>query len=113
METGLQESDFVPPTGLKRKLDSHTLGPVCPICAKALGPSTSNQDLNDHVDWCLNKDAISQASKRTPKKAKRQRVEGVGDEGESGKKRADPNGKEGRGSKQQEKGSMMSWLSKR
>ncbi|KAK8864554.1 hypothetical protein IAR55_001804 [Kwoniella newhampshirensis] len=49
----------------KRKSPS-LLGPICPICSKSLGAGTSNQDLNDHIDWCLNKDAISEASKRSP-----------------------------------------------
>jgi DNA polymerase kappa len=69
----IDETDFLPDPGhrgsVKRKSD-HLLGPSCPICGATLGPSTSNQDLNDHVDLCLNKDAISQASKRTPKKAR-------------------------------------------
>jgi hypothetical protein len=69
----LDETDFLPDPGLrgsvKRKAD-HLLGPSCPICDATLGPSTSNQELNDHVDLCLNRDAISQASKRTPKKSR-------------------------------------------
>ncbi|KAI9639378.1 uncharacterized protein MKK02DRAFT_35023 [Dioszegia hungarica] len=77
----LEEGDFVPPV-----TKDHLLGPVCPICGKALGPGTSNQDLNEHIDWCLNKDAIGEAKKRTPKKPKK-----------------DPDKKE-------PKGSMMAWL---
>lgn len=69
----MDETDFLPDHGqsgpVKRKQD-HLLGPSCPICLATLGPATSNQELNDHVDYCLNKDAISQASKRTPKKAR-------------------------------------------
>jgi DNA polymerase kappa len=72
-DNAIDETDFLPDPGLrgsvKRKAD-HLLGPSCPICAATLGPSTSNQELNDHIDLCLNKDAISQASKRTPKKAR-------------------------------------------
>jgi DNA polymerase kappa len=68
-----EETDFLPDPGyrgpVKRKQD-HLLGPSCPICGATLGPSTSNQELNDHIDYCLNRDAISQASKRTPKKAR-------------------------------------------
>ena len=71
----MEEGDFLPvvadaETSSKRKRD-HLLGPACPICGHALGPGTSNQELNDHVDMCLNKDAIAAASKATPKKAKR------------------------------------------
>jgi hypothetical protein len=44
----------------------HTLGPICPICSKALGAGTSNQGLNEHIDWCLNQDAIEAVDK--PKK---------------------------------------------
>jgi DNA polymerase kappa len=79
---------------VKRKQD-HLLGPSCPICSATLGPGTSNQELNDHVDYCLNKDAITQASKRTPKKAR-----------PSETKRDPANGKDGEG------GSMMQWLRK-
>lgn len=82
---------------------NHLLGPICPICSKALGPSTSNQGLNDHVDWCLNKDAISSASKRTPKKAK-------GSGGDSTAKRKPESStakKKGDG-----KSAMMGWLKK-
>ncbi|KAK4689989.1 DNA polymerase kappa, partial [Tremellales sp. Uapishka_1] len=82
-----EESDFLPPANEqvlgKRKSTSpdampttekkHTLGPVCPICAKTLGPSTSNQGLNEHIDRCLNTEAISEASKRTPKKKRKEK----------------------------------------
>lgn len=73
----LEEGDFVPiGTEIesigKRKRD-HLLGPSCPICGTTLGPATSNQELNDHVDMCLNKDAIAAAGKATPKKVKRAR----------------------------------------
>lgn len=69
------EEDFVPAAEVdarpaKRKKD-HSLGPSCPICQNALGPSTTNQELNDHVDMCLNKDAIRLASKASPKSVKR------------------------------------------
>lgn len=78
---------------------SHLLGPICPICSKALGPATSNNGLNDHIDWCLNKDAISEASKRSPKKAKG--VEG----GDTAKKK-------GGGRGMSTRGGMMDWLKK-
>lgn len=76
-EQATEEGDFVPAAALgpshpdgKRKRD-HLLGPSCPICGDVLGPFSSNQELNDHVDWCLNKDAIRKAGQATPKKAKR------------------------------------------
>ena len=77
-DQAVDEDDFMPAQqdmddagrNGKRKSD-HLLGPSCPICGESLGPSTSNQELNDHVDWCLNKDAIQQAGKVTPKKPKR------------------------------------------
>ncbi|WVQ80235.1 hypothetical protein IAT38_002340 [Cryptococcus sp. DSM 104549] len=49
-------------------------GPTCPICGKDLPDGTSNQELNDHVDWCLNKDAIDEASRLSPVAAKRASV---------------------------------------
>lgn len=74
-DRAIDEADFVPSDdgdhdAAKRKADQ-ALGPACPICGERLEASTSNQKLNDHVDMCLNKDAIYQASKATPKKAKR------------------------------------------
>jgi DNA polymerase kappa len=38
------------------------LGPVCPLCSKALGPGTSNSELNQHIDMCLNRDALGAGS---------------------------------------------------
>lgn len=61
-----KSSGSEPPTSTR----THLLGPTCPICSKALGPGTSNQGLNDHIDWCLNRDAIADASKPSPKKVK-------------------------------------------
>lgn len=76
-EHAIEEDDFVPVIAAtdeapdsKRKRE-HLLGPACPLCGSTLGPSTSNQELNDHIDLCLNKDAIAQASKATPQKTKR------------------------------------------
>lgn len=76
-EETMEEGDFMPVSAdiestSKRKRD-HLLGPSCPICGDTLGPTTSNQELNDHVDMCLNKDAIVAAGKATPKKPKRVR----------------------------------------
>nr|XP_018262802.1 DNA polymerase kappa subunit [Kwoniella dejecticola CBS 10117]OBR84960.1 DNA polymerase kappa subunit [Kwoniella dejecticola CBS 10117] len=89
-----------PPTSAlgKRKSSendkSHLLGPVCPICSKALGAGTSNIGLNEHIDWCLNKDAISEASKKSP--VKKARLE---------------NGVQAK--KAKEKGTMLDWLKKK
>ncbi|EJT52727.1 hypothetical protein A1Q1_02062 [Trichosporon asahii var. asahii CBS 2479] len=30
-------------------------GPLCPICQRALGPETTNAQLNEHIDLCLNR----------------------------------------------------------
>ncbi|WVW84095.1 hypothetical protein I302_106124 [Kwoniella bestiolae CBS 10118] len=87
-----------PPTSMfgKRKLsETHLLGPVCPICNKALGPGTSNIGLNEHIDWCLNRDAISEASKKSPA-AKKARTDGKS----TAKKGRDV------------KGTMLDWLKK-
>lgn len=43
-------------------------GPVCPICNRNLGPETSNADLNEHIDLCLNRDAFSAELTPSPKK---------------------------------------------
>ncbi|WVQ74022.1 hypothetical protein IAR50_003603 [Cryptococcus sp. DSM 104548] len=53
---------------------SPSAGPACPICGQNLPEGTSNQELNDHVDWCLNKDAIKEASRVSPVAAKRPKV---------------------------------------
>ena len=82
----------------------HLLGPICPICAKALGPSTSNQGLNDHIDWCLNQEAIFAASKQTPK-----RTRGSGEDDTAKRK---PLLQDKAKKKGDEKGSMLGWLTK-
>ncbi|WWC89166.1 uncharacterized protein L201_004084 [Kwoniella dendrophila CBS 6074] len=94
-----------PPTstlGKRKSLEvdkpSHLLGPVCPICNKALGPGTSNTGLNEHIDWCLNKDAISEASKRSP-------VKKIKTDNKVGNRNIPKKGKDG-------KGTMLSWLKK-
>ncbi|WWD17130.1 hypothetical protein CI109_101567 [Kwoniella shandongensis] len=87
----------------KRKSPSpgqHLLGPVCPICGKHLGPGTSNQDLNDHIDWCLNKDAISEASKKSPEREKK-RVKQEKDR---------PGAGAGAAVKKKNGGGMLDWL---
>jgi len=122
VEEEMGEGDFMPPEGIgdpeakpsstlrKRKdsceapaTKSRLLGPICPICAQALGPSTSNQGLNDHIDWCLNKGAISTASKRIPK-AKVSAGEDTAKRKGSGNDTAKKKG--------ESKGSMMCWLKK-
>ncbi len=105
------DSKSASPLGKRKKplataaIMDHLLGPICPICAKALGPSASNQALNDHIDWCLNKDAISEASKRTPKKAK-----GLG--GDDTAKRKPLPGTRGGRANGNGKRVMMGWLKK-
>ncbi|ORY32874.1 hypothetical protein BCR39DRAFT_522235 [Naematelia encephala] len=96
--SGESEGELNSSTNLGKR--SHTLGPVCPICAKALGPTTSNTGLNEHIDWCLNREAIEEAGKRTPKKPKLDRG---GDEARKGR---------GRGKDPPGNGGMMAWLSK-
>jgi len=105
-DVAVEESDFMPNEkglGKPPPPSRHLLGPICPICAKALGPSTSNQDLNDHVDWCLNRDAISEASKKTPKRVKREYVDGPVDD--RARKKGTKDMKPGTGM-------MSSWLTK-
>ncbi|WRT66532.1 uncharacterized protein IL334_003491 [Kwoniella shivajii] len=103
-----EDSSITNTTGKRKSLstNTHLLGPICPICNKALGPSTSNQGLNDHIDWCLNKDAIQEASKKTPKKMKIEK-KGIGDDTISrtveSKKKGGGNGT---------KGTMLNWLKK-
>ncbi|CAK9781128.1 unnamed protein product [Cutaneotrichosporon oleaginosum] len=41
-------------------------GPVCPICSRRLGPETSNADLNEHIDLCLNHDAFAEIAEAMP-----------------------------------------------
>ncbi|EIW70473.1 hypothetical protein TREMEDRAFT_68079 [Tremella mesenterica DSM 1558] len=89
----LNEEDFRPNSDITNKTGetTHTLSPTCPICLKTLGPGTSNEALNKHVDLCLNKDIIVTAEK-TPKRVK---VE------DKGKKK---------GKASSEKGTMLAWL---
>lgn len=46
-------------------------GPLCPICSRHLGPETSNADLNEHIDLCLNQDAFAEIAEATPSPTKR------------------------------------------
>ncbi|KAL7423654.1 hypothetical protein Q5752_001235 [Cryptotrichosporon argae] len=85
-EEPLDEADYLPPDpagpaaasdmktaelGASRSGDTRSAGPVCPICAKALGAGTTNDKLNEHVDWCLNREAIKEASGSGGEKRKR------------------------------------------
>ncbi|KAL1411451.1 hypothetical protein Q8F55_002407 [Vanrija albida] len=78
----------------------HILGPVCPLCQKALGPGTSNAELNRHVDLCLNRDALG-ASSLSPK-PKRPSTGGTDTRPEGSKRRRQANPKAA--------GGMMDWL---
>ncbi|WVQ99536.1 hypothetical protein IAU59_006672 [Kwoniella sp. CBS 9459] len=102
----------------KRKASdpSHLLGPVCPICDKALGAGVSNQGLNEHIDWCLNRDAIREASTTSPKKAKVQKDPDRKDDQVSKKQKKDMMSNasataKGRGQiNEKGRGSMLDWL---
>lgn len=72
-------------------------GPACPICGEHLRPDASNQELNDHVDLCLNREAIGDAARPSPQKKPRR------DSRESSEKGKGPPPK---------KGSMLAWLKK-
>jgi DNA polymerase kappa len=37
---------------------SPSQGPLCPICNRMLHASTTNAELNEHIDLCLNRDAF-------------------------------------------------------
>lgn len=72
-------------------------GPSCPICGMALGKDASNQELNDHVDLCLNREAIGDAAKPSPQKKPRSNSGGTG---KNDRRQQPP------------KGSMLAWLKK-
>lgn len=98
----------------RAKSPAHVLGPICPICSKTLGMGTSNQDLNEHIDWCLNRDAVRKATvtadDRPVKRAKpgeEKDYKSSYNEGGSEKGK----GKKGK-MKEPAKGSMMEWLSR-
>lgn len=113
-DIGAVDFEILPGTAKKRKSPSPTreapspaAGPTCPICGQMLDPGTSNQQLNDHVDWCLNKDAIKEASRVSPvaqKKAKIERAfKNSSSTGSGPAKKGRPTG---------EKGTISSWLKK-
>lgn len=60
--------------------------PECPLCLRTLPAGTTNQALNDHIDLCLNREAIANAT---------------GDTGTVKKKKQGP------------KDTMMDWLKRR
>ncbi|KIR26929.1 DNA polymerase kappa subunit [Cryptococcus deuterogattii LA55] len=113
-DIGAVDFEILPGTAKKRKspspmreAPSPAAGPICPICGQTLDPGTSNQQLNDHVDWCLSKDAIKEASRVSPvaqKKAKIERAfKNSSSTGSGPAKKGRPTG---------EKGTISSWLKK-
>lgn len=42
------------------------IGPECPICGRHLDSSTTNQQLNEHIDVCLNKDVLTTGTVKKP-----------------------------------------------
>ncbi|WVF71330.1 hypothetical protein IAT40_006133 [Kwoniella sp. CBS 6097] len=119
-DTGTPPPNAVGVLGKRKASDpSHLLGPVCPICDKALGAGVSNQGLNEHIDWCLNRDAIRAASAKSPKKAKVEKDPDRAGVGAGGQLSRRPSGAsasvKGRGKnngKGKGKGSMLDWLKK-
>jgi len=93
------QEDFMPEERVlgKRKSASPNAepGPACPICMKPLQAGASNQALNDHIDVCLNREAIVAAG-------------GTLDEGSSTTKTKRP--KKGATSTTATKGTMLNWL---
>lgn len=82
-------------------------GPVCPICNRGLGPETSNADLNEHLDLCLNRDAFSAELTPSPKK----RWAGTQDDPRPAKKANTSKSKrKSKGAQQGGKGSVLEWL---
>lgn len=113
---GIGADDFKirPATTKKRKspsptrdAPSPTAGPICPICGQALDAGTSNQQLNDHVDWCLNKDAIKEASRVSPVAKKKAKIGRTSERTSSNV--TGPSKKDG---SKGEKGTISSWLKK-
>ncbi|OCF41902.1 DNA polymerase kappa subunit [Kwoniella heveanensis CBS 569] len=118
---GVSDTGSPPPSagvlGKRKASDqAHLLGPICPICDKALGAGVSNQGLNEHIDWCLNRDAIKEASARSPKKTKVEKDPDRGDGRVSRKKAkqdfpSGPAASVGKAKgKGQGKGGMLDWL---
>ncbi|BEJ16343.1 hypothetical protein CspHIS471_0509480 [Cutaneotrichosporon sp. HIS471] len=81
-------------------------GPVCPICNRHLGPETSNADLNEHIDMCLNQDAFAEIADAVPSSAKRP----AASDSRPGKKRKASNSSSKAGSSSAGKGSVLEWL---
>ncbi|BEI85493.1 hypothetical protein CcaverHIS002_0508940 [Cutaneotrichosporon cavernicola] len=81
-------------------------GPVCPICNRHLGPETSNADLNEHIDMCLNQDAFAEMADTAPSSAKRP----AASDSRPGKKRKASNTTSKAGSSSAGKGSVLEWL---
>ncbi|GMK55243.1 hypothetical protein CspeluHIS016_0202990 [Cutaneotrichosporon spelunceum] len=79
-------------------------GPLCPICNLHLGPETSNADLNEHIDMCLNQDAFAEIAEASPSSAKRPATSDM----RPGKKRKSSNSKVRNSNAG--KGSVLEWL---
>ncbi|OWZ65523.1 hypothetical protein AYX15_02985 [Cryptococcus neoformans] len=113
-DIGAGDFEILPVTIKKRKSPSPTreapspaAGPICPICGQTLDAGTSNQQLNEHLDWCLNKDAIKEASRVSPVAQKKAKIGRTNESTSSNirglAKKDRPKG---------EKGTIASWLKK-
>lgn len=113
-DIGAGDFEILPVTIKKRKSPSPTreapspaAGPICPICGQTLDAGTSNQQLNEHLDWCLNKDAIREASRVSPVAQKKAKIGRTNESTSSNirglAKKDRPKG---------EKGTIASWLKK-
>jgi hypothetical protein len=71
---------------------------VCPVCSRHLGPETSNADLNEHIDLCLNQDAFAEIAEASPKRA------AAGDPRPAKKRKTNAKGSSAG------KGSVLEWL---
>jgi hypothetical protein len=63
-----EAEDFMPEDGSRSATAPDP--PVCPICQERLARGTTNQALNDHIDLCLNSEAIEAAGGPTQRKRK-------------------------------------------
>lgn len=80
-------------------------GPMCPICSRTLGPETSNAQLNEHIDLCLNRGV--EGIETSPVK---RRVEPT----QTQKRSAEPTATQGkRKKKRKEEPTVLDWLKRR
>jgi len=113
-----EEANKQPPLPAKKRGNSpsHLLGPICPICSKTLGMGTSNQGLNEHIDWCLNRDAIRGASSNGEERPDKRKTIDVSRDvvevASDGEVRLGAGKKKKAKIKDSAKGSMMEWLSR-